>query len=939
MVEENNQKPKKRHSQKAKELIKCEKVQMEKGETLSGAEAFARFFNGLVDEVQLKADKEMLKPKYRFLEKLSNSNYDIDNALCDEAFLDEMDELQQKLVKHRYNVEIIEDLDCKDVTKGNRYIIRIENTNGVYVDIDLYTYQRDIKDFSFNEQDFIEERLAKIVGCNTTQTKEAAEVIVDYIAHIMYFRELYTLTYRKIGWDTYNWRRAGYIFKYDKVYSNILLLKGRGKPAYADGLEISSNSMQKELEWIDTTINLLNNHAYCGLILGAGISGVIRQLLPYTKETNININICGKPGSGKSTIGHYLLGIFGNPEKLEGSFTDTANSMEEMRVKRPILPYVLDERMLKIENASVETKKQTVLMDIFREYEGKVKERVGKQYEESSGERTYGPIISSSVREMMEYVFKSDDLGQYRRFMEFDIGRKEDGLLFSDSKEAEKAEQVAYANYGFGIRIIVDYMLNMTNLLAEQKDGTKNNKNTDNKASTKKFIPLPDLLLERFNTINDEINAKLKKCEEQNKQSGLTSSSKRFALIVLSYQILREAIIYYKHCDFVELEEAVNNKLDAIYLKIDKTKQRIGLDIESNSNIKVIEAEIQKQREDLREKLKKLKETQQQNKEAIREKELLLKGIPEHEEEVKKQRENLSVELKDLQDKQQQNKEAIQEKELLLKDIIKREEVIKKAQEDLRETLKKLKETQQQNKEAIAVNEVKLDEIIKKIEGLIQIKKYLNERDKLLEITEQIANSVEFGTFTELETFANIKERDKILADKSDEIEELLIENLELKFKKLIIIKKDAKNHKKSTNDKKLFDYILSNSRYFLKKSKSLEASANIIYDNADKYLGFYEKKGQKIILYTIEKYRLHRFWDMESIPKPEELLKHMKNIDNGITKPKDFPSFKTDNNNKRSNYKIDSKKDGTENFHKKELNYVIPIVEEKDKGKEEGES
>lgn len=599
MAEDNNKKDARERNKNAKSILKVTEVKTEDGaEYSTGAATFTAFFNSLVDEVKIKAQKEVDKPRYRFLEdrnvfvagsklseeernaiqenseeenshiqivmkelgrsiiinkktlksvyfdedlkiisekeeslgdivklrfdkkknpykyiKINNGKYEIEEPTGDEEnpfehigdvkngtwtmenyddiefvpvrkneftnVCTEIDKLEKKLQKYKYRVKVCEKLECTNVTEESRYYIRISKDNGIYVDIDLLKYEEDIKDFTFNEQDFIENKICRIEGSNSKTTKNIAKHVTDYLAHVIYFREFYTLIYNKIGWDYYDWDRAGWIFKYDKIYSNVGLLRGEARDNCAEGLECKKEILDliqrvgeesdahlnkiywptvewenteeelsqekktalinerygEEFEWVSFTRKLINTHPYDALILGAGISGLIRQLLPYTKENNININIVGAPASGKSTICHYLLGIFGKPEKLEGSFTDTANSMEQIRIKRPILPYVLDERMLRIEGESEKAKAHTILMDIFREYEGKVKERLGKQYEETAGERTYGPIISSSVKSMMDYVFETDDLGQYRRFMEFDVGTAKSATLFKDDKE------------------------------------------------------------------------------------------------------------------------------------------------------------------------------------------------------------------------------------------------------------------------------------------------------------------------------------------------------------------------------------------------------------------------------------------------------------------------------------------------------------------------
>jgi hypothetical protein len=533
-------------SDNAKNLLEQKNIvgEDEMGKSITkatGASAFADLFNNIAKEANSKAEKEMQRPKYRFVGfgDQSASGADRTTLLFEENTSAEIRKLHDKIVAMNYEVEVIENLDCKDVTNESRYYIKITHKNGVYIVLDLLQYEANITDFDFDEQAYLEEEISKITGSVNEEVKTVAEYAVAYLSYLIYFKRLYVLKYKKIGWEYYDWDVCGWIFKYDCIYSRVPLLSGRGANKDVEELEkVKDDTREKESEWIQTAIQLLNAHPFDCLILGAGISGLVRQILPYTKETNININIKGEPASGKSTICHFLLGIFGNPELLEGSYTDTDNAVEQKRVSRPPLPYVLDDRMLKIENDSENAKRQKIVADIFREYEGRVKERVGKQYEDEAGERTYGPIISSSVKSMMEYLFKSDDLGQYRRFMEFDIGGKESGIVFSDAQEAQKVDQVAYKNYGIGIRIIIEYMLEILDGVEVSKEGEA------------------PFIVNRFKAIENDVQAALVKREadeevlakqsgQSSKVHGLDSSSQRFALILLSYKILRESLLYY----------------------------------------------------------------------------------------------------------------------------------------------------------------------------------------------------------------------------------------------------------------------------------------------------------------------------------------------------------------------------------------------------------
>lgn len=542
---------------------------------------FIQAINSLVSEINDKAEKEKSKPQYRFMQ-----TYDAYEAIK-EAY-----RFEKIITEYNFIVDIYEDLECKDVSKSTKYTIKISNTSGVYVEIDLLYYEEKIKDFEFDATEYIANNLAKITGSVNKQVRELAPIVAEYIACLMYTKRLYKLKYNKMGWDYYinDENNGSWIFKYDQIYSDnkalfnlkdekyatdLLNLKGHLPKSMADGLGVvEKDNLKKELDWVEHTIKIMNNHVFDCLILGAGISGLVRQLLPYTKETNININIVGKPASGKSTICHYLLSIFGNPERIEGSFIDTDNSIEETRAKRPVLPYVLDDRMLKIETESEKNKQKVILMDIFREYEGKVKERYGKQYEETSGDRIYGPIISSSVKRMMDYAKESVDIGQYRRFIEFEI---EDNALFKNAAEATATESIAYKNYGYGIRIIINYMMGILN------DTLTDDTNNKISSEATKFI-------ERFGTLKEEVERRLNEEEKNinnNKVRGMASSASRFALIIISYKILREALLLYNY-EFIMSnikKDAIDNTEEFIKMFAVEDKKLTFLEFVKNSNI------------------------------------------------------------------------------------------------------------------------------------------------------------------------------------------------------------------------------------------------------------------------------------------------------------------------------------------------------------------
>lgn len=493
--------------------------------------------NSIVDALSTEITEET--PGFRLYEDIDTSKIDLDSLEVSKFIF-------TKLLEKGYRVEVVEDLDITDVTSDERFTIVIKNANSnVEFKYSLNKFREQLLDYDFEPDTFIINIIKRIDGIKgNEELKELKDDILTYLSYAIHYKELFRYNYSTIGWDRATFDNKTRIFKYNIIISNNVDIKGLIKEKYKDlytpSIDICNENLEKK--WVDFTISLMNNHTYDSLLFAVGISGLIRQVLTFTKETNLNINIMGEPGSGKSTIGHYVLSFFGNPTLLEGASIDTENAAERIRAERPVLPYVLDERMLRFYNDSENKQKTELLLEVFREYEGKEKERLGKQYENSSGQRIYGPVISSSVQSMLTLLLKSDDLGQYRRFIEFNIGKAEDEILFI-AKEADEAEDIANSCYGYGIQYIVNYML----YRLEQNDNYFNG---------------------RFNKINEDIKERLLQAQKTYNLSGLTSSSKRFALIILSYQVLRESFIYKEHGkindDIIHSEDLLYDKTEDI---------------------------------------------------------------------------------------------------------------------------------------------------------------------------------------------------------------------------------------------------------------------------------------------------------------------------------------------------------------------------------------
>lgn len=492
----------------------------------------------LADAVKQEVKENENKPKFRF--------YDTHKGLFE--VIDEESEISDELKDIGFSVEVMENIECYDVTQEKRFKVRITNSNNTYVEFPLDSYMKVVNSFMESVEDFIcdkinvmtggrrykvtfhdgEEKITKIYN-----TKMIADLIAEELSYLVYFEELQTKIYKAIGWDEYN---NFLIFKYDRIYANTIYLKGKCVSDFAEDiiaddeftLEINdkgdngeSKKEDKEIKWFKTMQEVMNDSATASLILASGISGLIREILPYTKETNINMNIVGNRASGKSTICHLLLSIFGDPTKLEASFLDSDNSMEIARAEKPVLPYVLDERMLRVEGERKEKKKHSLIISVFQEYEGKVKERLGGSYKNISGNRTTGPVISSSVESMLDILLSTNDLGQFRRFIELELS--DEKWIFKSKEKAERAESVAYSCCGYGIRMIINYMLSCGRSIDE----------------------LTGYFNSKFEKYNKIVSEQIAIMETQKNVNGLSSSSKRLALILLSYEVLRKSLLYW----------------------------------------------------------------------------------------------------------------------------------------------------------------------------------------------------------------------------------------------------------------------------------------------------------------------------------------------------------------------------------------------------------
>lgn len=459
-------------------------------------------------------------------------------------------------IKEEYglSIEVAERLDVKNASTDKKFIIRISDVDKNFVEFDLLKYRDNSSDYEFDQVQFILDQILKIKGALTDELERCAVAITEYIAEIINSKDMYTLLYNNIGWEHIGKET---VFKYDRLYSNNKFRKGIFDDELSESIEAYGNA---DL-WFENAQELFENDRLIkdALVLCAGASGVVRQLITNTKETNINMNITGDRASGKSTLQHFVLSFFGNPSEIEGSYVDTINAAEINRVKLSVIPYMLDERLLRYEDISDKRKKVEIMLDIFREYEGKGKERLGGQYKNLSGQRTYGAIISSSVESLMEHLYNSNDFGQFRRFIEIKVSGEE---TFEDAKLAEEYEKLSKRSYGHGIRRLITYLfengLNDRDVMDARFD----------KASAKVLDIIHNFELEKMHIeLEDDMR----------------SSASRFALIYLTGELINEAFGWQMDLDLI-VEELKNNLMEKLLI-VERQQKEVTISTLDNESL------------------------------------------------------------------------------------------------------------------------------------------------------------------------------------------------------------------------------------------------------------------------------------------------------------------------------------------------------------------
>lgn len=527
-------------------------------------------------------------------------------------------------------VRLIEKIDVKD-TSLKKFYIRLTDKNGNYIELDLLDYQKKIYDFTEDEEETLKNKIVDLKGVYDGNTMKAASDIAKYISLALKYKEYFWYQYDRLGWDDiYIDNVCHKIFKYNTIYSrNDLKIQGfcdRDWSSYLEPHGPGDEEGSEEIKWSNRfywyviMAQVFTGRPIPDILLSVGASGVIRDLLTPNKETNLNINIVAPAASGKSTLENVILSFYGRPDYLMGTFSDTDSAVDEIRGIRNVIPYVVDDRMLKVQTNGDTKKAYTLLMDIFREYNGKEKSRIGASNNISLS--ASGAVISSTTQSILKVIneqYEGYDYGQSRRFIEFEL-QPED--MFKDAELAEVSNNMAHVCYGYGIQqmietiLLIDNCVELSEIIKLYKD-----KKIDDYKNTIKITCLQltsydeeptydssvnnveklfriiknyvDDTIEKVDFTSFKLGDDIKEEDNKNLKIELTAMSQRFTMILLSgfivdisMDILRDEIHdMEEYADYIEqldnfdinlqgmLDELIKNHVRLYYNRKNISKQ------------------------------------------------------------------------------------------------------------------------------------------------------------------------------------------------------------------------------------------------------------------------------------------------------------------------------------------------------------------------------
>lgn len=236
--------------------------------------------------------------------------------------------------------------------------------------------------------------------------------------------------------------RLGWYDKESFVAANLIGGKGKTYPLFDQTSLLSNGTLA---EWREIAREATKERILPQIVLCAGFASVIVGAL---HNKCLLINLCGKPGIGKTTFEGLVNSIWSKPfdRKIYTTFDGTDYALVSKLNENYGISFVLDD------TSKGDQKNYSRL--IYQLYDGTSRDRLGKDHQLEESKYWSTSIFLSSENSIFQKCFVEES-GVLRRLIEFEVNK---GDLTIDGEQAKKIDKGISRNYGYAGLELVNYI-------------------------------------------------------------------------------------------------------------------------------------------------------------------------------------------------------------------------------------------------------------------------------------------------------------------------------------------------------------------------------------------------------------------------------------------------------------------------------------------------
>ncbi len=285
-------------------------------------------------------------------------------------------------------------------------------------------------------------------------------------------------------------------------YKNFNLPNINNKNVYVNDIADKFYTNGDEKEQINFLKEIFENHAGASVII---LLGLASTLIKYLKMNNYIIFIKGKTGKGKTVSCSILNSIFGNPSRLKLTLNMTLNAIEKVTSNIKDLPNILDE--IETSGKTAENINNNVVSIIYNVFEGIGRARMQKNQSLQKIATYRSFLFLTSERSILSILNENTtdkaNLGILRRVLQIDTDKIE---LFNKNVKFSNIVSNISDNFGYFIKVWVDYLLTDNNLEKIKDNFTLNKQNDKDKLNLLNLIEIVYINIRKILDIQENAN-------------------------------------------------------------------------------------------------------------------------------------------------------------------------------------------------------------------------------------------------------------------------------------------------------------------------------------------------------------------------------------------------------------------------------------------------